>query len=112
MELIRRQQEFERKEREMHHERERDRERDERESQRRNDAELAQRNYEREQRDRIEQLRIAGYAPRIPYPGRSESDAQMISAQCLINAIITENIRPSEPRERYVSLFNFHCDFN
>lgn len=94
--------ELERKERELiHQERERDRERDERDQQRRVDAELAQRNYDRD-RERMEQLRIA--YPRHPYTGRlPESDAQMISAQCLINAIITENIRPSEPRERYVS---------
>jgi hypothetical protein len=105
MELMRRHQvEMERKERELiHHERERDRdrerERDERDAQR----ELAVRNFERD-RDRMEQLRIAGYQ-RHPYTGRMpETDAQMISAQCLINAIITENIRPSDSRERgYVS---------
>lgn len=96
--------EYERKEREFQQERERDRERDERDAQRRVDAELAQRNYERDRdRDRMEQLRIAGYQGRHPYTGRlPENDAQMISAQCLINAIITENIRPSEPRDRYV----------
>lgn len=103
MEMFRRHQEYERKEREMiqvHQERERDRERDERDAQRRVDAELAHRNYER---DRMEQLRIA-YQPRHPYTGRlPEDSAQMISAQCLINAIITENIRPSEPRDRFVS---------
>lgn len=106
MEMLRRHQEYERKERELiHHERERDRERDERDAQRRVDAELAQRNFERD-RDRIEQLRIA-YPQRNPFTGRlpDDSNAQMISAQCLINAIITENIRPSDSRERYVRKF-------
>lgn len=85
----------ERKEREMIQERERDRERDEREAQRRVDAELAQRNF-----DRMEQLRIS-YQPRLPYSARLPEE---ISAQCLINAIITENIsRPSDSRDRYVS---------
>jgi hypothetical protein len=101
IELFRRQQEREM----IHHERERDRERDERETQRRVEAELAQRNFER---DRMEQLRIA-YPPRNhPYnTGRQLDDptSQQISVQHLMNAIITENIRPSESRERYVNHF-------
>lgn len=81
----------------MIQERERDRERDEREAQRRIDADLAQRNFER---DRMEQLRIS-YQPRLPYNARLPDE---ISAQCLINAIITENIsRPNDSRERFVS---------
>jgi hypothetical protein len=86
----------------IQHERERDRaERDERDAQRRVEAELAQRNFER---DRMEQLRIA-YQPRNPYSGRQLDDttSQQISVQHLMNAIITENIRPSETRERYVN---------
>lgn len=86
----------------IHHE-QRERERDERDAQRRMEAELAQRNYDR---DRVaEQLRIAYPPPaRNHYPGRHPDDStQLISAQHLINAIITENIRPSEVRERYVS---------
>jgi hypothetical protein len=112
MEIMRRQQEYEKiKNHEMihHHqqqqqqqqERERDRERDEREVQRRLDADLAQRNYERE---RIEQLRGIPYQGRIPYSRAGMPDESVISAQCLINAIITENIsRPADARERYVS---------
>lgn len=83
----------------MHQERER--ERDEREQQRRVEADLAQRNFER---DRMEQLRIAAYpSSRNHYPGRHpEESPTMISAQHLINAIITENIRPSDSRDRFV----------
>lgn len=97
--MFRRQQEREM----IHHERERDRERDERESQRRVEAELAQRNFER---DRMEQLRIA-YPPRNPYGQRQldETTSQQISVQHLMNAIITENIRPSDSRDRYVNHF-------
>lgn len=102
IEMMRRQHEYnERKERELiqHQERERDRERDEREAQRRMDADLAQRNFER---DRIEHLRIPGYPPRLSYGSRLP-DESVISAQCLINAIITENIsKPQDPRDRYV----------
>lgn len=89
------------REREIMQERERDRERDERDAQRRLDADLAQRNFERERMS--EQLRIPGYGQRIGFRGLS--DESVISAQHLINAIITENIsRPPETRERYVSL--------
>lgn len=96
--MLRRQQEY--KEREMIHQ-ERERERDERETQRRVEAELAQRNFER---DRMEQLRNAHQA-RNHYAGRSLDDStQLFTAQHLINAIITENIRPSDSRERYVSV--------
>lgn len=96
---MRRQHELDRKEREMLQERDRDRERDERETQRRMDADLAQRNFERE---RIE------HNMRIPYPSRLAygrlPDDSVISAQHLINAIITENIsRPPDSRERFVS---------
>lgn len=78
---------------------ERERERDERETQRRVEAELAARNFER---DRMEQLRTIAY-PRNHYGGRlPDESTQLISAQHLINAIITENIRPSDSRERYV----------
>ncbi|KAG5671998.1 hypothetical protein PVAND_002162 [Polypedilum vanderplanki] len=105
IDLMRRQQQHEyneRKERELIQERERDRERnrerDERETQRRIDADLAERNFER---DRMEQQLRISYQPRLPYTGRLPDE---ISAQCLINAIITENIsRPADARERYPS---------
>lgn len=106
--MIRRQQEYDRKEREIiHQERERDRERDEREQQRRMDADLAQRNFER---DRMEQQLRISYQPRLPYNARLPEE---ISAQCLINAIITENIsRPSEARERYVRIKKINFNLN
>lgn len=90
----------------MQEQRERERERDE--AQRRMDVDMAQRNFERE---RMEQARI-------PYNqtvwrqgpgGRMQEDAIPFTAQCLINAIITENIsRPPEPRDRFVSNIMYH----
>lgn len=81
--------------------RERERERDE--AQRRMDADMAQRNFERE---RLEQARLPyGQSVWRPGPGgRMQDEAIPFTAQCLINAIITENIqRPPEPRDRFVS---------
>jgi hypothetical protein len=85
----------------QHQERERERERDEREAQRRMDAEFAQRNYDRE---RMEQLRIQYPSSRLPYGARFPEESNLISAQCLINAIITDTIsKPNDVRERPVS---------
>ncbi|CRL03860.1 CLUMA_CG016988, isoform B [Clunio marinus] len=93
----------ERKEREFHQERERERERERDEAQRRLDADMAQRNFERE---RLEQARLP-YSQSTWRPGpsgRMPEESIPFTAQCLINAIITENIsRPPEPRERFVS---------
>lgn len=92
----------ERKEREFMQERERERERDE--AQRRMDAEMAQRNFDRE---RLEQARLPYGQQSVWRPGpggRLPDETIPFTAQCLINAIITENIaRPPEPRDRFVS---------
>lgn len=113
MEIFRRQQhnreiqEYnERKEREFLQE-QRERERDE--AQRRLDAatDMAHRNFDRE-RERLEQARSLPYGQvwRPGPGGRMQDEAIPFTAQCLINAIITENIsRPQEPRDRFVSLF-------
>lgn len=86
-------------------EREREREREQNDAQRRMDVEIAQRNFERE---RLEQGRLPYGQPwRGPVgPGgrMTQDEAIPFTAQCLINAIITENIsRPPEPRDRFVS---------
>lgn len=76
----------------------------EREEQRRLDVDLAQRNYDRE---RLEQARGLPYGQSVWRPGpggRMPDETIPFTAQCLINAIITENIsRPPEPRDRFVS---------
>lgn len=108
IELYRRQQQIqeynERKEREFM-DRERDRERERDEAQRRMDADRmdAQRNFDRE---RLEQARLPYGQPvwRSAPGGRIQDESIPFTAQCLINAIITENIaRPPEPRDRFVS---------
>lgn len=88
----------ERQEREYLQERERERD----EAQRRMDVDIAQRSFERE---RLEQARSYGQQVWRPGPGgRMQDEAIPFTAQCLINAIITENIsRPAEPRDRFVS---------
>lgn len=91
----------ERKERhEREYMQERERERDE--AQRRMDVDIAQRTFERE---RLEQARAYGQQVWRPGPGgRMQDETIPFTAQCLINAIITENIsRPAEPRDRFVS---------
>lgn len=82
-------------------ERERERERDE--AQRRMESDLARQSFDRE---RLEQARLPyGQSVWRPGPGgRLQDETIPFTAQCLINAIITENIaRPPEPRERFVS---------
>lgn len=85
-------------------ERERERERERDEAQRRLDADMAQRNFDRE---RLEQSQRLPYGQQVWRPGpggRMPDDTIPFTAQCLINAIITENIsRPPEPRDRFVS---------
>lgn len=85
-------------------EREREREREQNDAQRRMEVEIAQRNFERE---RLEQGRLP-YGQQVWRPGpggrMTQDEAIPFTAQCLINAIITENIsRPPEPRDRFVS---------
>lgn len=93
----------ERQEREFMQEQQRERERERDEAQRRLDADMAQRNFERE---RFEQARLP-YGQQVWRPGpggRLPEESIPFTAQCLINAIITENIsRPPEPRDRFVS---------
>ena len=92
-------------------EREREREKERDDAQRRHEADLAQRNFDRE---RYEQAQAQAQAQARhsfnqqvwrPGPGgRMTDEAIPFTAQCLINAIITENIqRPPEPRDRFAS---------
>jgi len=78
-----------------------DKDREDRDVQRRMDADLAQRNYERERTATETRIQYGNLWRGAP-GGRISDDG--LTAQSLINAIITENIKsPAESRERFVS---------